>query len=157
MKPNEVRVFFEPMDRLRATVIDDRSYLTVKPVWATPLSAPGHNLVLLDEKGNEIVMAQTLKEFDEASQRAIAEELHRRYLTAKVRRIIGARVEFGATYWTVETDRGVREFVTQSLQENVQWATPTRILLIDVDGNRFEILDTEALDANSRAVLDRTI
>ena len=54
-------------------------------------------------------------------------------------------------YWTVETDRGTRDFVSQNLQENAVWLSDTHLLLLDVDGNRFEILDVTALDSKSRA------
>jgi hypothetical protein len=53
----------------------------------------------------------------------------------------------------VETERGTREFVTQSLQENAQWLSDRHLLLIDVDGNRFELTDTPRLDEQSRKLL----
>ena len=85
-----------------------------------------------------------------ASWEAAQQELRRRYLTAHVTEILNARVEYGATYWNADTDRGQREFVTQSLQENAQWLSATHLLLIDVDGNRFEIPDVSALDPRSQ-------
>ena len=54
----------------------------------------------------------------------------------------------------VETDRGPREFVTQSVQENTLWFSANHLLLIDVDGNRFEIPDVEALDARSLTIIN---
>ena len=67
-----------------------------------------------------------------------------------MRAVVHAKQEFGATYWSVQTDRGDRDFVTQNLQENAVWLSPTHLLLLDVDGNRFEITDTGALDAVSQ-------
>jgi hypothetical protein len=150
MNPRELKLFFAPKDRLRLTVDDDRSYPTVKPVWAAPLSLPNRYLTLLDGKGNEIVMLADPKELPKESWEAVQTELHRRYLTATVTKIANAKVEYGATYWYVETDRGPRECVTQNLQENAVWLSPTHLLLLDVDGNRFEIPDVDALDARSR-------
>jgi hypothetical protein len=149
-----VRVFRDPtMDRLRLTVGDDRSYINVKPVWAAPLTYPKRYLVLLDGKGDEILLLPDPDVLDSASRSAIDRELRARYLTADVKQILHSRQEFGASYWTVETDRGRRDFVTQSLQENAQWLSDTHLLLIDVDGNRFEITDTDALDLESRRLL----
>ena len=56
MNPAELKLFYESKDRLRLTVSDDKSYHTVKPVWAAPLSRTNQYLCLLDSKGNEIVM-----------------------------------------------------------------------------------------------------
>lgn len=154
MRPNEMNLFYHPKDRLRMTVGDSSSWPTVKPVWAAPLSRPNAYLSLLNGKGEEIVTVSDPSELPPDSLAAVKEELRRRYLTATVTAINSAKFEYGATYWHVETDRGPREFVTQSLQENALWLSSTHLLLLDVDANRFEILDTEALDARSRSFID---
>lgn len=151
MDIGDLKLFFEPKDRLRLTVGDDRSYPTVVPAWAAPLSFPRRYLALLDGKGQEIVTIDDPSRLSKDSLEAVEEELRRRYLTATILSIVSAKVEFGATYWTVETDRGRRDFVTQSLQENAQWLSEHHLLLIDVDGNRFEIPNVQAMDARSRA------
>jgi hypothetical protein len=154
MNPQDITLFYHPQDRLRLTVKDDRSYLSVKPAWAAPLSRPDTYLALLDGKETEIMTLVQPDALDTDSWRAVQSELRQRYLTATVQSVVDARQEYGATYWSVETDRGARDFVTQSLQENAQWFSDTHLLLLDVDGNRFEITDTSALDPRSRALLD---
>ena len=149
----ELKLFYEPKDRLRLTT-EDRSYPTVRPAWASPLTYPGRYLALLDGKGQEIVTIEDPSTLNADSRKAVEEELSRRYLTSYVETITHAKAEFGATYWHVETDRGPRDFVTQSLQENVQWLSATHLLLTDVDGNRFEISDVTKLDAKSRGFLE---
>ncbi len=146
----DLKLYYEPKDRLRLTVGEEKSYPTVKPVWASPLSYPNTYLSLLDGKGEEIVMIPDPKTLPKDSLEAVKEELKRRYLTATVSHIKDARVEFGATYWSVNTDRGERDFVTQSLQENAIWLSLHHLLLLDVDGNRFEIPDVRLMDDQSR-------
>jgi hypothetical protein len=150
MNPTDLNLFYEPKDRIRLTIGEDRSYMTVKPVWSAPLSQPGKYLSLLNAKGDEIVMVKEPQDLPASSWEVVQEELHRRYLTAEVHRITHAKVEFGATYWSVITNRGERDFVTQSLQENALWLSEHHLMLIDVDGNRFDIPNTQALDARSR-------
>ena len=152
--PQSLRLFYEPKDRLRLTIGEEKSYHTVKPAWAAPLSRPGQYLALLDGKGNEIVTLPDPNVLPPASLQAAQEELRRRYLTATVRSITHAKQEFGATYWSVATDRGDRDFVTQNLQENAIWLSPTHLLLLDVDGNRFEITDVSDLDAGSQRYVE---
>ena len=140
---------------MRLTVGDEKSYITVKPTWAAPLSHPKRFLALMNGKGEEIAtIAEPEKELTSDSFHAVQEEIAKRYLTATIASIISAKGEFGSTYWHVESDRGERDFVTQSLQENAQWLSPNHLLLIDVDGNRFEILNTEKLDSRSRLILE---
>ncbi len=154
MQPETLKLFYEPKDRLRLTIDGDRSYHTVKPVWAAPLSRPNTYLALLDGKGSEIVTLADPTVLPPDSLTAVQEELRRRYLTATVSHISHAKQEFGATYWSVETDRGPRDFVTQNLQENAVWLSETHLLLLDVDGNRFELTDIAALDPTSRRFVD---
>ena len=154
MEISEMKLFYEPKDRLRLTVGEDRSYPTVKPAWSAPLSRPGKYLALLNGKGEEIVTIEDPATLPEDSLKVVNEELRRRYLTATVSSITHAKAEFGATYWHVETDRGPRDFVTQSLQENAQWLTDNHLLLIDVDGNRFELPDIKSMDDRSRLFVE---
>ena len=156
-QPEELNLFYEPKDRLRMTVRDERSYITVRPAWASPLSNPRRFLSLLDGKGDEILTIHEPEELPGPSLTAVKEELRRRYLTATVTVVELAKVEFGATYWHVDTDRGPRDFVTQSLQENAQWLSDDHLLLIDVDGNRFEIPSVAALDLKSRGFIQRIL
>ena len=149
-------LFFAPEGRLRLTQ-DDRSWLEVVPRWAAPRSSPGRWLSLVDGKGHEILMLETVDSAGPENAAILREELGRRYLHAVVREVISASTEFGTTYWTVETDRGRREFVTRSLQENAQWVTPDFLLLIDVEGNHYHIESVEGLDERSRGLVNRTV
>lgn len=153
----QLKIFYDPKDRLRLTVGEDRSYPTVKPAWSAPLSHPGRYLALLDGKGEEIVTIEDPKTLPAESFTTVSEELHRRYLTAVVVAIHHAKQEFGATYWSLITDRGPRDLVTQNLQENAIWLSETHLLLIDVDGNRFEIPDLRELDPVSRHFLESIV
>lgn len=149
----KVHAFYHPADRLRVTIDDQRSYLTVKPVWSAPYRFPNQYLALLDGADKEIALIPDPATLDSASLAAVREELRRRYLTATITEIIEAKMVFGSTYWTVETDRGRREFVAQSLQENAVWLGPHHLLLLDVDSNRFEIPDTRSLGETSQRKL----
>ncbi|MHB8635737.1 MAG: DUF1854 domain-containing protein [Fimbriimonadaceae bacterium] len=157
MNVDDINLFYWPKDRLRMTLGARQSWHTVKPAWASPLNHPHRFLALLDGKSEEIVMLPDPAALPPSSWEVIQEELNRRYLTAQVERIVDATNEFGATYWHVETDRGERDFVTQSLQENVQWLGLGHLLLTDVDGNRFEIRDVAALDPRSRGLIERIL
>lgn len=152
-----MKLFYAPEGRLRLTV-DDRSYITVVPAWAAPLSYPNEFLGFMDGEGNEICMFKHPEsELDPEMWRIAKQELDRRYLNGVIHRILSVKTEFGSTYWMVVTDKGEREFITQSLQENAQWLSATYLLVIDVDGNRFEIPDTTALDERSRQLLATTV
>ena len=157
-----MKLFFHA-SRLRATVPTDeehgeRTHLEVKPAWAAPMSRPNKYLALLDGKDKEIALIENpAEELDAESWEAAQAELRSRYLTARVESVRSAKQEYGATYWSVESDRGPRDFVTQNLQENAQWLSSDHLLLLDVDGNRFEIASLRALDERSRALVEEIV
>jgi hypothetical protein len=144
-----LRLFHDPPEVFRVTLGTGQERLAVKPVWAAPLSRPGRYLSLVNAKGEELAMIDDPGTLDKTSRAALHLELHRRYLTAIVERIDRIDPEHGTTYFAVQTDRGPRDFVMQHIHDNALWFSPTHVLLIDVDGNRFEIPATGKLDPRS--------
>ncbi len=142
---------------LRLTIEGDRSYTRVKIVRAAPLSHPQDYICFLDAKDEEICMFPDLKSIDEQTRQIIDQELDRRYLTSTVESIRSMRNEFGTSYWEVATNRGEREFVVQNAAENAQWLGEHRLLLVDVDGNRFEIPDLRQLDSKSLNLVEMVL
>src|SRR5262249_14802537 len=108
-------------------------------------------------KDEEIVMVESLDELTPESRAVAEEELRRRYLTARIRSVAAIRTEFGVTYWNVVTDKGERDFVVQSLTESCVWLGEHHLLILDVDGNRFEVPDRRGLDPESRARLEAVL
>lgn len=145
----EMRLFYQPEGRLRLEC-EDRCYTEVKPAWASPLSHPNRYLSLVDGSDREIVMFDTLDDVPADMRPTVERELKRRYLTSTIDEILEVDSLFGTTHWKVRTGRGERVFVTQSLHENSYWLAPKHIVIVDVDGNRFEIPDVDALDMQSK-------
>jgi energy-coupling factor transporter ATP-binding protein EcfA2 len=153
VEPKQIQLFREPPWILRVTILGERSYIKVQVVRAAPLSAPDRYISLLDGSGEEICLVRDPAELDEVSRQIIREELNRRYMTATVERIHSVQNELGVSYFDVQTNRGRREFVVQNIQEDIRQLGERRILLLDVDGNRFEIPDLNALDKRSARLL----
>ena len=155
--PRSLHLFYDPPGTVRLSVGEARSYGAVKVFQAAPLSRPREYVCLQNGKGEEILMVRTLSDLSDESRHVAEEELKRRYLTAQVTRIGEIRTEFGITYWNVETDKGARDFVIQSMAESCLWLGDNHLLLTDSDGNRFEIASRAALDDASRAALDSVL
>lgn len=155
--PAKIRLFKEPDWILRMTIEGDRSYTRVKVVRAAPLTEPDRYFCILDIKDEAICMIEELDELNKESHPFVFEELDRRYLTAQILRIVSLQNEYGVSYWQVETDRGTREFVAKSVSENAQWLSDTRLMIFDVDGNRFEVPNMEALDKRSQGLLESVL
>ncbi len=154
VNPNDVWLFRAPAWKLRLTLESDRSYLQVKIVRAAPLTHPDGYICFLDAKDEMIFMVDRIDELPEASRPLVLEELQTRYLTARVEKVHAVQTDYGVSYWDVETDRGRREFVVRDVAEHAQWLGEHRLIVVDVDGNRFEFPDLSVLDRKSLASID---
>jgi hypothetical protein len=92
---------------------------------------------------------------DDVSLACVREELERRYMVFRLTAVRKARERFGIVEWDVETNRGPCRFSTRELRDNVIRLPEHHYLLTDVEGNRFEIANLLALDANSQVCLLR--
>ncbi len=153
---HEIRVFRAPAHTVRMTVTGERSYIRVRPVNASPMAHSDRYVSLLDIKNEEVAFIRDMNDLDEESRKVIEEELAHRYLRATIECVHSIQMEYGVTYWDVTTDRGKREFVIRG-HENTHWASDTRLLLTDVDGNRFEVTDYTQLDPNSVRLIETNV
>jgi len=154
---SQVHFFREPAWVLRLTLADDRSYTRVKLVRAAPLTYPRQYVSVLDERDEEIFMVERLDDLEPAQRAVVEEELDRRYLTSIIEAVESVRNEFGTSYWEVRTQRGHRQFVVQNAAENARWLDDYRLLLVDVDGNRFEVPRLNRLDKRSIAFIEQVL
>jgi hypothetical protein len=139
----------------RCTIADERTVLRVQVARAFPLSDTDHLIALLDGNGRDVGMIQDPSLMDEESQRTIDEDLAIRYFLPVVESILSVKEEFGTVYWKLQTDRGVHDAVARHLRENLMELPGGRVIITDVEGNRFEFPDIAALDARSMAIILR--
>lgn len=142
---------------LRLSILDDRSWLSVVVKRSQPLTNPGRFLCVLSSEGGEVGVLEALDGLDPESRQLVEEELRRRYVAARILRVLSVKERFGTVEWVVETERGRRDFSTQGLRELVRRPSPFRLILVDVDENRYDIPDIYQLDQHSRElVLEQT-
>ncbi len=149
--------FFKHGATLRLTVEEDRSYLKAGILRAFPLAEPSRFLSVRDAENKEVGLIVNPAELSAENLVLVEEELERRYLVPTVKRIVAAKERFGTVDWTMETDRGLCRFTTRNLRENVQRPAPGRIILNDVDGNRYDIRKVEELSLQSQDLLFRHV
>ena len=147
--------FFKHGATLRLTVEADRSYLKVGIVRAFPLSEPNRFLSVRDDANKEVGLIVDPAELGAENRKLVEEDLQRRYLVPAITRIVAATERFGTVDWVMETDRGVCRFTTRNLRENLQRPAPGRIILNDVDGNRYDIRNLDDLSPESQERLFR--
>ena len=84
----------------------------------------------------------------------LEEQLNLRYFTPIITKVINIKDEYGYAYFDVVTDRGACRFTINVGGHAVVHLSETRILISDIDENRFEIPDVTKLSARELKLLD---
>lgn len=159
LEPKAVRLFrTHPADTtVRATIDGDRSWRDVRIARAFPLSDPDHFIGLRDGDDKDIGIFETLHGLDSDSRAVIDEELERRYFTPQITKVYSVSEEFGVVTWDVETTKGRRRFLVRNLKDSTFTLGTSRVMMTDVDSNRYEIPDAYTLGPQALVVLSKIL
>jgi len=118
-----------------------------------PLTAPGRIVAVRDENGDEIGLLDDAQRLDPESRRIVAQEVDRSYFMPRITNVLDVREELNVVTWEVETDRGPRTFEVRHVLRSIRRLGRRRIVIKDVDGNRYEIRDWLSLPAPARELI----
>lgn len=122
-----------------------------------PLSDGESYIALQDAEKNEIGILKSLDGMDDESRRIVEGLLDRQYFTPRVSAIKTLKQEGGMWRFEVETQRGPAEYFVRNWRDSAHEISANRWLVHSVDGQRFEIPNTETLDAASQNLLDQLL
>jgi len=137
------------------------------PKRALPLSSPDQWIVLSSEEGEEIGTIRRVSELDSHSRALLRAALESAYRITTILRVIEVEREplSGQIAWRVEIEsdetapdasQGGREITFRIAgAEDVQTARYPHIYFSDLDGQRYQILNCEAMDLASRRASER--
>lgn len=109
----------------------------------------------IDEKSKEIGMIKDLAaDVTPETRQMLEEQMDIRYFTPVIKKINNIKDEYGHAYFDVETDQGPCKFVIYMNSSSVVNLSDVRLLISDLDGNRFEIPDYTKLSARELKMLD---
>lgn len=119
-----------------------------------PFTAPEEYLSVRQEGENqkEIGIITRLDEFDEATVSLVRRQLNLRYFMPQIQKIHEIKEKYGYSYWFVTTDKGDCRFTAD--QNGIAKLSETRLIISDVDGNRFELCDITKLSAKELKMVD---
>ncbi len=114
---------------------------------AFPFDVPNEYISVLDKDNKEIGMIRSLDGLKAETQALLRAELARKYYAPAITKILSVKERYGFSYWQVVLSDGrALSFTVQDTYRSILKITYQHIFIIDVDGNRFEISDVEALD-----------
>lgn len=121
-----------------------------------PFTAPEEFISIRepDEKAREIGVVRNLKELDHDQADILREQLDIRYFTPKIQKINDIKDEYGYAYFDVVTDMGEAKFTIPMSGGAIVYLSDVRLMITDLDGNRFEIEDVTKLPSGELKKLD---
>jgi len=134
---------------------EGNDYSRVSLFRAFPLSHLNKYISVRDRENEEIGIIKDIKEFSAEVCNLLLMELGRRYFLPIIISINSIKEEFGYSYWDVLTDVGTKRFTIKKDNNSFAPVKENRILVIDVDGNRYEISDYTKLNAKSYRLIEQ--
>ena len=133
-----------------------REYDRVGVYLTFPLTNPEEFISIreADEKAKEIGIVEKLSALPADQQEMLREQIKLRYFRPVITKVLDVKDEYGYAYWNVVTTFGACRFTTQMSGDAVIHLSDSRLLVTDIDGNRYEIPDFYQLGVMERKKLD---
>lgn len=157
LDPERIKLWFGPGGEFRCEIEGDRCYLNCRASRCFPFSDRRRYVALFDGLKGEIGAIYDPGKLDPESLKALDHMLERRYFIPIIEQVKWLKEEYSVVYWSVDTNVGPRDFVCRGLRDAVTELEERRLIVTDVDGNRFEIPDYDQLNRATQALLDRVL
>ncbi|MBX7166867.1 MAG: DUF1854 domain-containing protein [Pirellulales bacterium] len=145
----DFRLHDDPWGRLVWTAADGREEVDVEVLRAFPMTDPQRWIVIRSAAGKELAcVAEPDRLVPETRTRLLA-ALARREFSPKITRVARISTITCPAQWEVETDHGPVSFTVKQ-DDDVRRQGQQGLLIVDAHGNRYHIVDTRQLDADSR-------
>ncbi len=145
LEPSKARFFIE-YDNFLALEYEGETYHNLKLHRALPFKLPDDYVSIQDMESKELFLIRSLYEFSDEQALLLSRQLQKRYFCPKIHGIPSIKSKLGFLYFEVETDAGHKSFALRDPSHNIRRIDDgARIIIIDVDGNRYEISDVSKI------------
>jgi hypothetical protein len=125
----------------------------VKPLRPFPLSTPNRCVFFRDKEGMEIGYVADVNELDRETRVLLEKELEFLYFATNIDTISDVKARHGVTSWNIKTGRGEKTIHVRD-RNDIRTLPGRRMLFTDSNGMRFEIANTDKIDAKSQGFLE---
>jgi hypothetical protein len=129
-------------------------HVSVYPVRAFPITAPGAGISIMDQSGKELCWFDGITAIPKGELALIEEELATREFMPVIEKITKVSTFATPSIWDIETDRGLTRIRLKG-EEDIRRIAGNTLLIADSNGLQFLIKDSTQLDKVSKKLLDR--
>lgn len=118
----------------------------LQPKRLFPISAKQRYISLVDVERNEVAIITDAATLDKQSQKALAQSLADYYILPKIQKVNYINWKHGTLTVIAVTDYGECTFKVRSRPQNIKRLGDGRVLIKDINDNRYEITDSSKMD-----------
>ena len=135
---------------------DGKKWERVQVIRLFPFTEPDQFISIrtVEERSKEIGVIEDMKKVSKETRKMLEEQLKLHYFTPVIQKVLDIKDEYGYAYFHVMTDRGECRFTINMGGNAVVRLTDTRLLITDLDENRFEVPDVLQLSQKEQRKLD---
>ncbi len=149
----ETCVFSKNENGFLAANINGKEYKRVILSRSLPLNFPNDYICISDVEKNEIGIVEHMADFSKQQQELMDYELSQRYYCPVISSIESIKEKMGHFYFDVKIGEFKKSFTVRDISKSIRQHGDA-IDLIDIDGNRFRIIDFASIPAKSRRKLE---
>ena len=131
----------------------DAEYKRIQLRRAMPDRYPSEYISVADPEHKEIGMIRNITDLADDQLRIVSDELNRRYYCPEILEVKSVRDKLGYVYMEMEVNAGgerhERNAAVSDVNKNIRMIGANRLIIFDVDGNRFIVNNLDKLDRKS--------
>lgn len=145
--------FYEGTGGFTGLRYGDKEYKRIQLRRAMPDRYPSEYISVADHENNEIGMIKALTDLRGPQLGIVSNELDRRYYCPEIIEVKSVRDKLGYVYMEMDVfaggERHERSAAVNDVNKNIRMIGANRLIIFDVDGNRFIINALDKLDGKS--------
>lgn len=141
----DTTVFTKTAGNMLSVKVEDEEHPVVYLHCSFPHTSKRIYVSVRNIENKEIGIIQNLDDFPKDIVSLLEEQIQIRYFSPEITKVVKIHEEFGYSYWDAETTAGVCRFTVRGGGGNVKLVSEKRLLINDVDGNRFIIPSMDRL------------
>lgn len=133
---------------------DGNEYKRIVLSRTMPYTNPESYICIADMDMKEIGILEKVSDLSKDQADIVREELSKRYFNPIITEVESAKMKMGYVYFDVILTTGKKVFTVKDFSRNIRQLDSNRLVITDVDGNRYLIENLEALDVKSQKRLE---
>ena len=133
--------------------IGDKDYKRVSLRRALPMKDPSSFISIADEENKEIALIRKLSDLDDDQLSIVNDELNRRYYCPMVKEVKSVKDKMGYVYMEMvlimHNEVFDKNCAVKDVNKNIRLVGDNRLIIFDVDGNRYIVQSLNGLDKKS--------